>query len=441
MSTKNEQALLQLEEQRRKVIELAELQIQLRLALNVYLQKTGMTLNAFAQAIDAGWAQIAKVAQGTGAVSASETLEAICREIDASDLQTSIEESAVGLNSRIVSLAINDPDVINLAFDLKKLHEAWRGRIKAKQLAEFFAPHQDVFQGVISGTRSVYDKLEDEEVYVHLTDILEDPDLDNKIEEAIAQHTRHKAAKVERFKSFLEQMPLEQRIDQARELDMPTQSLHEILSGKMSIAYIEQSTRKIQRWLKRQEQNELAEAVIEIDQETDDDTEKPRTEPADPPRESAPAHDFEPVPEPEPSDNCKDCEHAGTNGQPVPEAPLKPTARELLEAFSGETSPLGVRFVLTPDSFQDIDLDPGESFMQWAVGALEMARLALNFASQIKNDRLRAEIQARLAPQVEELTLTINAFSVKYPNRISSLNESQRQTWASQTKTTNPPKR
>jgi hypothetical protein len=100
-----------------------------------------------------------------------------------------------------------------------------------------------------------------------------------------------------------------------------------------------------------------------------------------------------------------------------------------LPAHGGHTSPLGVRYVLGPQSFKDLDFDPDGSFIALAVRQLEITRILLNVSSQIRDNRARERVRKALGREVEELHQSIQMFSVEYPNRLTPLYEEQRQMW------------
>lgn len=85
-----------------------------------------------------------------------------------------------------------------------------------------------------------------------------------------------------------------------------------------------------------------------------------------------------------------------------------------------------VRFVLTPDSFQEIFGDPGELGVAFAVKAIEVCRGALNAMAQIKNDDVRRRVRAALSPQVEELEFSIRTFTAVFPSRAVGIFQAQR---------------
>lgn len=106
---------------------------------------------------------------------------------------------------------------------------------------------------------------------------------------------------------------------------------------------------------------------------------------------------------------------------------------ELLATHGGESSPLGVGSVIGSASFVKIDLDPSEELIKLIEGQIETLRGLLNLLAQIRDDRVRALVRARIGPQVEELELAIRLFSDIHPNRLTSLHDSQRRAWAGST--------
>lgn len=116
---------------------------------------------------------------------------------------------------------------------------------------------------------------------------------------------------------------------------------------------------------------------------------------------------------------------------PSVEPPQSPVVQltTLLDAYGGETSPLGVERVLGTDSFVQIDLDPTEDLIVLIERLVETLRGLLNLLAQIRDDHTRGNVRRRIGPQIEELELAIRMFSSVHPNRLTQLHDAQRSAW------------
>jgi hypothetical protein len=89
-----------------------------------------------------------------------------------------------------------------------------------------------------------------------------------------------------------------------------------------------------------------------------------------------------------------------------------------LKEFEGETSSRGVKFVLGPKSFRQLELEASivPQFVNLIKESVEQCRRLLNWAAQIGDESVRTKVrQSVLHKEVEELELAIRAFSQKYP--------------------------
>jgi len=107
--------------------------------------------------------------------------------------------------------------------------------------------------------------------------------------------------------------------------------------------------------------------------------------------------------------------------------------KNVLRNFDGETSPLGVRFVLGPKSFKQLEVEASQTakLINLIKETIEQCRRLLNMASQISDDNIRVLIRKSiLGKEIEELELAMRLFSERYPNKLLELNSQQRAFWA-----------
>jgi hypothetical protein len=99
---------------------------------------------------------------------------------------------------------------------------------------------------------------------------------------------------------------------------------------------------------------------------------------------------------------------------------------DILDTVAGETSELGVRWTLGPDSFRQLNLMLAGEIVEPARQIVRLARAYLNIITQADNPELRAGIQKTLGPEVDELYLAIQLFVTKIPSELTDLIEEQR---------------
>jgi hypothetical protein len=120
----------------------------------------------------------------------------------------------------------------------------------------------------------------------------------------------------------------------------------------------------------------------------------------------------------------------GVQGETV----LATTVVGTVETLGGETSPLGVRYVLGPASYREIEAGELREFLPLLTRSIERARAMLNIASQFSSEASRTRLQSEAAEEVEELELAIRLFTTKVPSRLTDLHQAQRDTWFQEVK-------
>lgn len=118
----------------------------------------------------------------------------------------------------------------------------------------------------------------------------------------------------------------------------------------------------------------------------------------------------------------------------TPAPPSESAVQALLDRFGGETSPLGVKYVLGPKSFRDAEVVPDDHMIEAVRARIEEARGLLNVLAQVKDETVRARVRARLSREVEELQLALYTFSFEHPNALTPLHQAQRITWAARSR-------
>jgi hypothetical protein len=110
----------------------------------------------------------------------------------------------------------------------------------------------------------------------------------------------------------------------------------------------------------------------------------------------------------------------------------EPVSPDLLGPYAGEVSPLGVRFVLGPESIRRVSGSPGKLGVAFARRQLRLAHIVSERLMFVKVGTPAYGVAIQIGPEIEEIELAIrSAEAVKMP-LIVDMNQGQRLTWAKQ---------
>jgi hypothetical protein len=98
----------------------------------------------------------------------------------------------------------------------------------------------------------------------------------------------------------------------------------------------------------------------------------------------------------------------------------------MLRDNAGETTPDGIKFVLTSESFQVLDFSPGGRGLIFTKKQLQLSRALLNMLCQIMRPETREMVKEQLSSEVEELEYAIRLFSAEFPNNLLPLQDAAR---------------
>lgn len=118
--------------------------------------------------------------------------------------------------------------------------------------------------------------------------------------------------------------------------------------------------------------------------------------------------------------------------------PATPTLAQVLERHGGVTSKRGLPFVLTGASFEQIEGDPGETFVALTRRQVRLVRALLNVAAQLADEQIRRAIREQLSDEVAELYGTIEMFTFSHPSRLTQVFDAQRKTLESRSMAPKP---
>ena len=360
--------------QRRQVLRLANLQAKLRAAFDkkCHTEKLPGT-NERAKRLKLEWSEMHRYETRVNAVCGGKILKALIAFLDLPNMAKEINDAATGLRSPLCGLSLSPLNIIGLAFDMAEAHLRYGGKMTHEIFARAFTPHDQAALALLRTSQDGLRELESQaETIQAMRNLLDDEqELRNHLAAALAQQQKDMAEPLAELKRLVAQLLAVHKTTRrlAPVLEVHATTMYQALGGKVSG---ETMTGLLTR----------ARRLCNVN---------------------------------------------------VPTAPAvaadTSTATHLVQQLGGEVSPLGVQYVLGPNSFRQIEGDPGETYVQFAQRTMEMARLALNIGSQIKDPETRRRLREKLGREVEELELAVRLFTSVHPNRLTALHEAQRQDW------------
>jgi len=365
---------------RQKVLRLAVLQQKLfdavQVAFVLFKQKHGgeATVGKFARELSLPWSDVNKSLKRQQAVCGGKILTNLTAAINDTNLKRCIQETSVGLPDRVQGLALFSPEVINLALDLKIAFAQETERFNTERFTALFGAQQAVVKRVLLLANDGLTELKKKPVRQKIQNILCDPEWHKRLNQAHREFTEMLQRKGEKLKELTRQLrPYFASVEKlARTLEVHPSTLNEACRGQASEQTVDMLLTAARDLLLAQSENLRSSLVIE---------------------------------------------------------PKPPTAGKLLKQHGGITTKQGVKFVLTPETFQELEGDPGNAFVNYARRAFEMTRFVLNVGAQIQNSRVRKRIREELGSEVEELYAAIEVFSFAHPNSLLPIYKAQRETF------------
>ncbi len=363
-----------------RILALAALQVELvslaraKTARENSITQAGRTLGAISHNA------ARRLLDGKQAFCEGETLRYITDSLGRKDLFQEIQAAAKGLSDRDRGLSAYPQEVIHLVLDLQERYETVKARMRLTQFAGLFGDYAAIVNGAVRGAQKGLDRLRDCDIArairkaLHSTewDVAE-PDVDTS---------------VMRLSAELDQMA--QRLRKALGARESLAAKLGVYRGTLKAAREGRSGLKTLRML-----HDRAKAILA--------------------KEHSPKSDAIPAP---------DAQKA-LDAAEIPQ----PAGLAALLANGGGTSPLGVPFTFGPNA-AEIEIQAAKEFVNFLQWEIRLVRAMMNIAANAKDDASRQAIREALGPEVEELYLTIQAFTAAYPNRLTEMLQAQRDTWA-----------
>lgn len=367
---------------KRSLLDLSLKQVELRQRLVDYLANSEETAGSISRQTGMNWVAVKGFLDGKLCLSGGKGLKGLCRLLECEDLGNKIATLSAAVGDRYLALATHSPEVIETAIELVTAQRQRADEYTGEDFAGAFGKLAPIVKGVLNGSQSALDQLEDADTLWHIQTQMK-ADLDDPIEEAKQRRLASQLTAAKRLSKLVE--PLLERYGgrtmMAKALGIHRTSLYDALNGKASVEHTQKLIQKAERL-----SNARAPAA------------EPVTE-----QKSAP----EPIPAPD---------------------------RDVWSVIGGTTTEEGVQYVLTEESFQELEQVPLVALRDAMRKVLPMSRLLLNIGSQCKDKQAREILQEALEPEVQELSIAIREFTFAHPNRLLELYDSQRQVWANDNK-------
>lgn len=364
---------LPMSEQRDRVRTLSGLQAELRSALDERREREHLTVGTLASIIGVGWNEIKGFLGGCRTICGGRILVSSTTYVGRRDLRETIERTACGLSDRMRGLASCPIEAIDLAFALEDVKERHAPELTREEFAQCFESAAPLVLGALQASQESLRALRGDGGQP-FRDAFASDALVTRLCGAQAAKRDRIAGKAAVAYDLLGELAthFQFREQQARALGVHRTTLAAVLRGSASEGTIDGLIARAKRLL-------------------------------------------------------------GERDAAIPTAVAPAAAHtSALEQHGGETSPLGVRFVLGPNSFRELDGDPGAGGIAFAKRQLELVRLTLNLFAQLRDTETRRLVREVLGPEVEELELAVRLFTVEHPNRLTELHRAQRDTWAQQ---------
>lgn len=367
--------IAELRAMRDRLCALARLQAKLLVALRADFHQSGMTKNAYATSLGVSHGEVHRCLDEGKVVSNDKLLTSLSQHIG-SALTEEMRRGLVGLNERSRGLIACPPEAIAAAFDLKEAYATVAAKGNTVPFCELFGTYGELVDGALNDHAYKIAELGDAAVRDAVRNHLSS-DWRERFTAIMARNTSDRAVLAQTFAELDRQLrPRFASMEEyARIFGVSPSTCRGALRGETTAAQTTELIATARRLLRNED------------------------EPADP------------VPPATPAAKVR-----------------APTLAQVLERHGGVTSAHGIPFVLTSESFEMIDGDPGDAFVTLTQQQLRLARGLLNIAAQLKDDHIRGRIRVALTPEVNELNASIGMFTFAHPSKLTETYDAQRRT-------------
>lgn len=341
------------------------------------------------------WGMVNDFLNGEQAITSETIVRPLTDLLDAPQLRDEIFEQKKGLTDRQIGLSVCDPAAINLTYRLIMCYEKYRKVISQADFSTLFGEHQQTVADCMNQLKSGLAGLEDPGIRTAIELCMYVPDLNERVTAAAQAKRELLAPKIAEVQALVDRLR-----SQAPSLEQVAKKLGVHAGTLQNVKRGDVAEETIDRILK------AGEALIK------NNAKKSTTGESLPP--SSPR-----------------------SGPSSAEKNLS-TIDEILNAYGGEISPLGLDFELTQTSFQKLSSAeiPLASLRMLAVAGCLHARTLrgiLNVIAQLVESGVDQKHLKDLQNELAGLVCSLQALSAQAPSRITPLLDNQRQTWLSQT--------
>lgn len=399
---KPESERVSLPEQRALVVELSGLQKQLRKAVVSRQEREKLSIGSLAARLGLGWNEVEAFVNGRRAVCRGAILTKLAEYAEAEKLAAKIGDLAEKLNfsSRIIGASIQSKQTIELVFALHEKFGQTEG-LNHEDFAQAFGDLQELVASVLIWRNDAFIRLEDEATFSRVMDLLTSQGLEDRISEARSKRAAELKTAVDEMEVAVEAIRSRYANfeDMCKALGVDASTVYRArgFDPRTSAETVRRITSAARRLLPSENGKRRA-----------------KPEPA-----SAPA--------PLPADAAEASRPKTAERRPEAKGFLRPTTA-MLRDNAGGVSEDNVKFVLTSETFQELDFHPGPRGIRFARSQLALTRALLNMFCQIKSPETRATVRQALSAEVEELEYAIRMFSEEYPNNLLALHDAARKT-------------
>ncbi len=402
MSKKKSNLKLTPKERGAKLLQISELQKQLRTALTTFLKSSGKTVSSLCTSSKIPTVTVDRFVNYDHALSSENVLRVLGSIVGNPELAERIIMVGEGISDQWLGMAMAPIPALKLAINIHATFEQLPQAMSAESFSKGFSPNDMLVLGCLHRSKQVCMRLAD------------DPKVVNHINSVLAsrfwEHDNFtlKNPTVSEFNVVVGQLkpryPSYNSLLEALYCD--TRTFHKVIQGRST----EKATAKY-----------LARAKKLL--------------------EKAQLENFD-------CDIIADGEPGTVNfPEPVAEFPQvtilesatedKPLVDQVY-ALIGAKSPLGVNGVITKESFRVLEVEYSDELIEVAARCLRSAVGILNTVTQLgSEDRLKAK--KKLDGLTGELEIALRMYAAAVPGVLTELYDSQRETWAHDIKNERPP--
>jgi hypothetical protein len=344
----------------------ARLQSELREAAKKYYQESGDTLNTMARTARIPWGSLKNFLDGDTTLGGGRGLRGLTDLLGCIELGNQIEQLGTSIGDRHKGVATNPPEVVEVVL---RMLEVWLHNAEGMTQAVFsqvFLPHDELVVGILTAKSEAMRSLRQPELRAALIQQLDDPELPQFLKKAAEQDWQQRQQQAQKVLD-LEKALLphyEDKLKLAAALGFSYSSLRNAEKGEAGAETYAQMIERAQYLLHR---------------------------------------------------------HGDS-----PSVASSATPPDEFGGLAGITTEDGVRFVLTPASFQQLELVPLVELRNALKRSIEITRGLLNLAAQQKDEQARAVLQEELGKEVRDLEYALRQFTFAHPNELLPLYEDSR---------------